>query len=231
MAACMQAKKQDQQVGGGHFSETSSNIQLKAGGAELSALCQTCAGSWVPAALSLHTYLRNNNGKVQVALPDERPGEYEKSCRNLKLNGAELSGEAQCQDGRYVALVFNLDDFVVNDDGKLCVRGGFFSRTSNNITFGNDGILRAYCQKENGTWVQSQIDLTYLIANMDGTLCYASPPPAGDFMETSTDVKLLGSKLAGRAERDDETYKPFSIQLDYNISNTDGQLVWSTNPK
>ncbi|MCO5580694.1 hypothetical protein L7F22_034564 [Adiantum nelumboides] len=158
---------------------------------------QLGAGRTFPAHLS-----PQQQWQSAVVLPDERPGEYEKSCKNLKLNGAELSGEAQCQDGRYIAFVFNLDDFVVNDDGKLCVRGGFFSRTSNNITFGNDGILVQTEKQQQYFLVDTLTDCLFLWLQSEDRQAYT----IDNMFETSNDVffDAVIDRIAREHKREDE---------------------------
>jgi hypothetical protein len=111
-------------------------------------------------------------------------GSYKKTSRNIKVT---LSAECQKQDGIWQPSTLDITDLnqptVENDNGTLksvsIPRGGYvptgsYQETSRNIKV----ILTAECQKQDGTWQPSTLDITNLaygvdVANNNGQLTVA----------------------------------------------------------
>lgn len=110
-------------------------------------------------------------------------GSYQRSASNMSSN---LYGKSQRRDQTWVASGFNISNLsggLVNWDGALqpengplpaagFVPEGSYQRTTQNISV----VLTAYCQKINGSWQWSALDITHYkpsdgdIANIDGVL-------------------------------------------------------------
>ncbi|KAH7439473.1 hypothetical protein KP509_04G063400 [Ceratopteris richardii] len=217
-----------QSVGGGFFSRSSRNIQYK--DETLSAFCQTSGGNWSSATLDLNYHLENIDGIVRVTTAP--PGNFLASCDNVALEGTSmLNGSARRKNSSVVTFQLQLDDYVANVEGKLEIGGGFFSRTSSQISFTGDGWLEALCKTTSKEIVPSSLNLNFYLENINGVLRFADSPP-GNFMATARNVTLDTSttKLSGSLERVDSSWQNFELNLDYNVQNVEGKLMWLLNP-
>jgi len=118
------------------------------------------------------------------------PGDYQRTCRDIRYNGNLLTDSCQKRDGGWRASSLDYRGCrgpVINDDGYLrCGEGGpghgnvgaggvprgDYKLTCNNIRM--DGTeLVANCQKRDGGWRTSKVDNAYQcrnIVNDDGRL-------------------------------------------------------------
>ncbi|KAH7439467.1 hypothetical protein KP509_04G063000 [Ceratopteris richardii] len=106
----------------------------------------------------------------------------------------------------------------------LSVGGGFFSRSSRDIEYKDDGTLSALCQTSGGNWSSATLELNYL-ENIDGIVRVTTAPP-GNFLASCENVALEAgtSMLKGSARRIDSSLVDFELQLDDYVANVDGKL-------
>ncbi|KAH7439479.1 hypothetical protein KP509_04G063700 [Ceratopteris richardii] len=142
-----------------------------------------------------------------------------------------LKGSARRKNSSVVTFQLQLDDYVANVEGKLEIGGGFFSRTSSKIRFTGDGWLEALCQTTSNEIVPSSLNLNFYLENINGVLRFADSPP-GNFLATARNVPLDTSttKLSGSLERVDSSWQNIELNLDYNVQNVEGKLMWLLNP-
>ena len=105
---------------------------------------------------------------------------------------------------------------------------GQFSQTCGNITI-NGSTLSAECEKMNGAYQQTSINLDNYIGNLNGVLSWGDH----NFSITCTDLglgQLLSSRefiLSAQCEKvDGITYSQTDISLDEHIANIDGTLEY-----
>ena len=101
---------------------------------------------------------------------------------------------------------------------------GEFSKTCNDASYHDDGFLIARCQRNDGSWACSSIQLNDYIANIDSHLTWEQR----DFALTCVNCNLSGSTLNCFCQ--DKTGIPAntSLNLDEHIANLDGQLSYQT---
>ncbi|KAH6558988.1 hypothetical protein KP509_1Z033700 [Ceratopteris richardii] len=149
------------------------------------------------------------------------------SGRHVDLHGKRKEEEFQF----LVTFQQPLDDYVANVEGKLEIGGGFFSRTSSQIRFTSSGWLEALCETTSSGSVATSIILNFYLDNINGVLQFADSSP-GNFMATARNVTLNTRtiKLTSSAQRFNSGWQNFELNLDYNVKNIDGRLVWLLNP-
>ena len=111
-----------------------------------------------------------------VVEPAMATGDFSQTCEDIELiDGSILVASCQDISGDYYETGFYLDDVIGNLDGVLSWYDGNFSLTCTDIGLGQslssrDYVLNAQCEKIDGTYVQTDIDLDDYIANLDGYL-------------------------------------------------------------
>ncbi|KAH7404822.1 hypothetical protein KP509_15G045000 [Ceratopteris richardii] len=145
----------------------------------------------------------------------------------LKGRASRASGG----DSNMVDFQLQLDDYVANIGGKLKIGGGFFSRDSSQIRFTRHGWLEALCRCSSNESLTSSLHLNYYLESIDGVLQFADSPP-GNFLAVARNVTLDTStmRLRGSLQRIDSSWRDFELNLDYNVKNVEGRLVWLPYP-
>ena len=96
---------------------------------------------------------------------------------------------------------------------------GNFSKTCRNIQL-NGTVLQAECQRRDGSFVSSSIDLNSVISNQDGLLDFR-----GDkFAFSCSNITLSNNVLSARCKKRNGSETSSSIDLNDGISNIDGVL-------
>lgn len=95
-----------------------------------------------------------------------------------------------------------------------------FSLTSRDINISDKGILTASCNKFDGTWVNSSININNYVSNEDGSLTWGGK----GFANNSKDIRIDDNTLKAKCEKKDGTYVESSLNLDYFIGNDNGVL-------
>lgn len=97
---------------------------------------------------------------------------------------------------------------------------GDFSQTCRNASI-SGSTLSASCEKANGGYQDTKIDLNPNIGNVDGSLSWADQ----NFIQTCRSISLSGgSTLKAECKRRDQSWTNASINLDNHIANIDGSL-------
>jgi hypothetical protein len=96
-----------------------------------------------------------------------------------------------------------------------------FSKSSRKIGI-SQSTLYAECQKSNGSWVESGLDLNEYLGNDNGQFQWGGK----DFSKSARNLKMEGKGvLTGELQRVDGSWNKTTIDLDKHISNNDGKLV------
>lgn len=97
---------------------------------------------------------------------------------------------------------------------------GDFSKTCRNASI-SSSTLSASCEKANGGYQNTSIDLNPHIGNLDGSLSWDDK----NFIQTCRKTSLSGgSTLQGECKKKDQNFTNASINLDAHIANIDGTL-------
>ncbi|KAI5818233.1 Cyanovirin-N [Pyronema omphalodes] len=97
------------------------------------------------------------------------------SGNDFRIEGSELVGYLNDQEGNPRDFRFNLDEVLGNDDGHFSWGGQNFSQSAQNISFSIEGggevpVLRATLQNGNGDWCESDVNLAERLENINGEL-------------------------------------------------------------
>ena len=87
--------------------------------------------------------------------------------------------------------------------------------SSRDISISDKGILTASCNKFDGSWVNSSLNLNNYISNDDGSLTWGGT----GFINNSKDIRIDHNTLKAKCQKNDGTYVDASINLDYFIGN------------
>ena len=98
---------------------------------------------------------------------------------------------------------------------------GDFSQTCRNASI-SGSVLSASCEKANGGYQDTSIDLNPNIGNVDGSLSWADQ----NFIQTCRNTSLSGSTLKGECKTRDQSWTNASINLDTHIANINGSLQY-----
>ncbi|QRG07625.1 hypothetical protein EZH22_04305 [Xanthobacter dioxanivorans] len=190
-----------QPVPPGSYLQSCRDVQVRRGG-DLSAFCATRNGQWVGARLndfpSCRGDISNQNGQLwcerRAAPPPPGPGgfgprgSYQQSCNRIEFRNGVLSGFCRTRAGNWQATMLNTlncqpGSDISNQDGNLfCPRRqamqpppGSYLRSCQNVTLGGAGMLRAQCQRQNGSWNATAINVNACrgardISNQNGNL-------------------------------------------------------------
>ncbi|MBD2602942.1 cyanovirin [Scytonema hofmannii FACHB-248] len=97
---------------------------------------------------------------------------------------------------------------------------GDFSKTCRDASV-SGSTLRASCEKANGGFTPTSIDLNPYIGNIDGSLSWNDK----NFIETCRGTALKsGSTLTAECKKRNQDFVGTSINLDDHIANIDGNL-------
>ena len=97
-----------------------------------------------------------------------------------------------------------------------------FSQTSRNIRLSGASTLQAQCEKNDGSWVDSSLDLDTGIGNNQGRFDTTKTM----FSDSAVNVTLSGTTLSARLEQSGGALVPASIDLDPIIANMNGVLTF-----
>lgn len=170
--------------------------------ANLAAFCATRNGQWVPARLSDFPSCRgdisNQNGQLwcerRPAPPPPGPhgsgppGSYNRSCTRIAFRNGVLSAHCRTMAGTWQPSVLNTLNCepradISNQNGTLTCPPrrqlppppGSYMQSCRNVSLGGAGMLRAQCQRVNGLWNPTALNINLCrpgrdIANRNGTL-------------------------------------------------------------
>jgi hypothetical protein len=180
------------QTGGlppGNYQQTCRDIRNNNN--RLDASCQRNDGSWNNTWLdtSSCSSVVNDDGNLRCAsgntAQDLPPGDYQRTCRDIRSNNNRLDASCQRTDGSWVNTWLDYSSCggsIVNDNGNLrCgsstspggVPSGSFQQTCRDIR-GDGNTLNATCQRKDGTWNSTSLnhygDCRGQIENEDGNL-------------------------------------------------------------
>lgn len=96
-------------------------------------------------------------------------GQFSKTCRNIDVNGSELSASCEKANGGFDNTSINLNPFIENVDGELEWQPKNFIETCRDTSV-SGSLLRAECKTRNQNFVFTTINLDDHIANIDGNL-------------------------------------------------------------
>lgn len=95
--------------------------------------------------------------------------------------------------------------------------------TIRNASVASNGVLTADCQKIDGSWVQSSINLDTYIRNSDGTLDWDGAAFAASARNLAIGDNI---QLTGDLEAINGNWISTSLGLGARIANMDGQLTY-----
>ncbi|MFG1249184.1 CVNH domain-containing protein [Xanthobacter flavus] len=170
-------------------------------GVDLAAFCATRNGQWVVTRLndfpSCRGDISNQNGQLwcerrPVPPPPQPgfgpPGSYRQTCTRVEFRNGVLSAFCLTRAGNYQPSVLNTltcqpGTDISNQNGQLWCRPrqqvqpppGSYMRTCRNISLGLGGVLRAQCQRVNGSWNPTALNMNNCgnyrdISNQNGNL-------------------------------------------------------------
>ncbi|HEX8289516.1 MAG TPA: CVNH domain-containing protein [Pyrinomonadaceae bacterium] len=210
-------------------------------GNTLSARCRTERGGYVATSIEIRG-ITNINGVLEYLREGRGRSTYQQTCNNIRISGATLSARCLREDNSYNNTSIYLRG-IVNNDGRLEYnRGdggnnGDNSPPSNNPASFQDSCrnirvnmttLTAQCRDENGRWQASSIEIRG-IRNVNGNLEYLREGRRrSTYQDSCTEIRINGSNLRARCQRENGSYKPTSIEL-IGIVNDNGRLRYSSN--
>src|SRR5215469_13965648 len=222
----------------GNFSGSCKNLALNATNfsksATLTADCRKQDGTYLKAEVNLNDLITNNHGSLQWG----RPGgaDFQQSCSGDALSGSKLS--SSCVESGEVrkSTQIDLNEKITNENGKLTYISnpkspGNFSGSCKNLhlnatNFSKIATLAADCKRQDGTYLNSQVNLNDVITNNHGSLQWGGGPGHADFQQSCTGDALSGSKLASSCVESAEVKKPTQIDLNEKITNDNGKLTY-----
>lgn len=188
-----------QPVPPGSYLRSCRDVQVR--GVNLAAFCATRNGQFVPTRLADFPTCRgdisNQNGQLwcerRPMPPPPQPnvgprGSYRQTCNRIEFRNGVLSAFCLTRGGSWQPSVLNTltcqpGTDISNQDGTLwCPRRqslqpppGSYMRTCRNISVGGAGMLRAQCQRVNGSWNPTALNLNLCsgsrdISNQNGNL-------------------------------------------------------------
>ena len=222
----------------GNFSGSCKNLALNATNfsksATLTADCRKQDGTYLKAEVNLNDLITNNHGSLQWG----RPGgaDFQQSCSGDALSGSKLS--SSCVESAEVkkSTQIDLNEKITNDNGKLTYISnpkspGNFSGSCKNLhlnatNFSKTATLTADCKRQDGTYLNSQVNLNDVITNNHGSLQWGGGPGGADFQQSCSGDALSGSKLASSCVESAEVKKSTQIDLNEKITNDNGKLTY-----
>ncbi|MEP9354355.1 CVNH domain-containing protein [Xanthobacter sp. KR7-65] len=188
----------------GSYLRSCRDAQVRGGG-DLTAFCATRNGQWVAARLNAFRTCRGDISNQDGQLWCERmpapppppvpqpggfgpPGSYRQTCNRIEFRNGALTAFCRTRAGNWQPAMLNTLNCqpgtdISNQDGTLfCPRRqalqpppGSYLRTCQNPTVGGAGMLRAQCQRVNGSWNAAAINLNLCrnardISNQNGNL-------------------------------------------------------------
>lgn len=98
-------------------------------------------------------------------------GNFSHTCRDISIDGGQLSAICRTQDQRERNTAINLDRFIGNIDGRLTWGERNFSHSSRDI-YVDGNRLEAICRAMDGSERQSSLNLDRAISNINGKLMF-----------------------------------------------------------
>ncbi len=98
-----------------------------------------------------------------------------------------------------------------------------FLQTCNKVSLEKTNILYAYCQRMDGSWRNTKLNLDECIANIDGTMKWIAN---GSFSLSVSECSLSSGILTCKKTKDMKGVNQVSsYNLNSSIDNTDGYLI------
>src|SRR6516162_1438148 len=222
----------------GNFSGSCKNLALNATNfsksATLTADCRKQDGTYLKAEVNLNDLITNNHGSLQWG----RPGgaDFQQSCSGDALSGSKLT--SACVESAEVkkSTQIDLNEKITNENGKLTYISnpkspGNFSGSCKNLhlnatNFSKTATLTADCKRQDGTYLNSQVNLNDVITNNHGSLQWGGGPGHADYQQSCSGDALSGSKLSSSCVESAEVKKSTQIDLNEKITNDNGKLTY-----
>jgi hypothetical protein len=172
----------------------------------------------------------------------ESPGNFSRSCKDLRLNAtdfsktATLAADCKGQNGTYLKTEVNLNDLITNNHGSLQWRGRP-GEADFQQSCGGDALsgskLTSSCVESSEVKKSTQIDLNEKITNDNGKLTYISNPKSpGNFSGSCKNLRLNATSLSKTAtlaadcKEKNGSYLNSQMNLNDIITNNHGSLQW-----
>lgn len=210
-------------------------------GNTLSARCRTERGAYIATSIEVRG-ITNVNGVLEYLREGRGRSTYQETCNNIRISGATLNARCRREDNSYNSTSIYLRD-IVNNNGRLEYnRGGGSGNDSPNPPSNNPAnfqdscrnirvnmtTLSAQCRSENGRWRDSSVEIRG-ITNVNGDLEYLREGRRrSTYQDSCTEIRIDGSNLRARCQRQNGSYKRTSIEL-IGIVNDNGRLRYSLN--
>jgi hypothetical protein len=91
----------------------------------------------------------------------------------------------------------------------------------------SESIMSAFCKRNDGSWVQSKVNLNFCIGNINGVMVWMKDRA---YNNSSMNCRLNASIIYCNSRRLDGTWYNNTFDLNYGISNIDGVLNCNNNP-
>lgn len=214
------------------FQDSCRDIRIN--GNTLSARCLNERGNYATTSIEVRG-ITNVNGVLEYLRDGRGRSTYQDSCRDIRINGANLSAQCQREDNSYNYSSIILRD-IVNNDGRLQYSRGnggnipnppsdnsaSFQESCRNIRVAQT-TLSAQCRGENGRWRDSSIEIRG-ITNMNGNLEYLRDGRGrSTYQNSCSNIRINGARLQARCQRENGSYRQSSINL-IGIVNDNGRL-------
>lgn len=149
-------------------------------------------------------------GRTLFAQPGLPPGDYQQTCRDMRVDGARLDARCQTRDGGWheTSVDFrSCNGSIINDDGNLRCGGGDY-RGEYNRDRDHDGD---HDRDHERGWRNRGL-------------------PAGDYQETCRDMHVNGDRLEASCQKRNGGWRKTSLDFDHcnsPIVNDNGRLKCS----
>jgi hypothetical protein len=106
-------------------------------------------------------------------------GDFTRTCSNITLVGTALEAMCRTINQGQARSGISLNRYIANIDGRLTWRrNGNYSASSQNFELDQESgvtFLHCDCQRRDGTWTSSALNLDERISNINGQLTYERP--------------------------------------------------------
>ena len=232
----------------GSYKNTCKDIDIIMGNV-LSALCKNKSGGYVRSALKYEECegdISNDNGRLNCKKkPGPKPpsGSYQKSCKNIKVDGNKLWAKCETRGGSWNKTNINYKKCkgdISNNNGELSCggQGGKIPKGSYRDSCKNSYVegstLYSNCKKKNGGWNKTSMNYRNCnkdINNDNGKLVCGggshSGYPKGSYKKSCKNLYMEGNVLEADCKNDNGKWKHSSIKYkncNKGIWNDNGRL-------
>lgn len=106
------------------------------------------------------------------------------------------------------------------------IPAGNFRASSQQVSLGDNCMLKAWCEDSHRKWRQSNLNLNNVLGNSDGFFRWVSTGSTGNFKESARNIRLTddGAILQAELRNNSGEWKQSQISLNDRITNAEGQL-------